>query len=603
MAGLAADARARCAGSPILGQLPPLHRKQRVDSAARAVGLQTWKPWQQGADPEGDADTPPQVTQRVSQLISDIFEADQLNMLTDGLARAAASDGPRELLLQQLRLEYRVERMPGYAVHLEQVDTEVFGRHRDYYVNGLGFDPADVIRVTRRRARWVNQTFKSALDALADVMNGGVADSAAEEAMRFVLHPPTLWDRGDVAACIGIPVEQIVAMLEFFSTEFDCQPEFRTPGDVNRVRTHPVIKLDDGTYLVPDSWSMSAVLHQRLAVEPKRSGYDPQRYYKHRQDAHERMVTGTLTKVFGTSNLRPSQHYALASGDKGEIDALVCTEWPLVVEAKAIALTERGRRGYTDRVDKKLEEILGKALDQTDRALTYILDKSGRSLAPTQSRPQIRLLPDDVAGGTAIIVTFERIDPFASGGLAVTGNVNRPTWVISLTDLLMVADVLADPAAFHHYARTRARIHSAQASAFSEADALGAYLLDRLRIVDQSASEGPARIFIGYSCAEINDFYTRQEVGLEANKPTAGIPDEITAALANALHQSGWVECLDAVMAVDCSRWRKWKRFRAKHRRGGAFALNDRVSLISLPEGQSSLDQVDGTIQLIIPNR
>lgn len=167
----------------------------------------------------------------------------------------------------------------------------------------------------------------------------------------------------------------------------------------------------------------------------------------------------------------------------------------------------------------------------------------------------------------------------------------------------MVADVLADPAAFHHYARTRARIHSAQASAFSEADALGAYLLDRLRIVDQSASEGPARIFIGYSCAEINDFYTRQEVGLEANKPTAGIPDEITAALANALHQSGWVECLDAVMAVDCSRWRKWKRFRAKHRRGGAFALNDRVSLISLPEGQSSLDQVDGTIQLIIPNR
>lgn len=76
-----------------------------------------------------------------------------------------------------------------------------------------------------------------------------------------------------------------------------------------------------------------------------------------------------------------------------------------VVEAKAIALTERGRRGYTDRVDKKLEEILGRALDQTDRALTYILDEGGRSFAPTQSGRQISLLPDDIAGGTAIIRT------------------------------------------------------------------------------------------------------------------------------------------------------------------------------------------------------
>lgn len=554
-------------------------------------------------DPEGDTDTPPQVSQRVRQLISDIFEADQLNMLTDGLAHADRGDGHRELLLQQLRLEYQVDRMPGYAVHLEEVDTEVFGRHRDYYVNGLGFDPADVIRVTRRRACWLNQTFKSALDALEDVLNGGVPNPMAEETMRKGLDAPTLWDPDDVAACTDIPVEQIIAMLEFFSVEFGCQPEFRAPRDANRVRTHPVIKLDDGTYLVPDSWSMSAVLHHRLAVEPKRSGYDPQKYFKHRQDAHERLIASTLTNVFGTSNVHPSQHYTLASGDNGETDALVCAEWPLVVEAKAIALTERGRRGYTDRVDKKLQEILGKALEQTDRALTYILDENGRSFASKQGGPQISLLPADIAGGTAIIITFERIDPFAFGGLAVAGDVNRPTWVISLTDLLMVAEILSDPAAFHHYAHTRARMYSAEASVFSEADALGAYLLNRLRIVDQSTSEGSPRIFIGYSCAEINDFYTRQEIGLEADRPTTGIPDEVTDALTNALRQPGWAECLDAVMVVDSSRWKKWKRFWGKHRRGGDFALNDQVSLVSLPDGQSSLERIDGTIRLNIPSR
>lgn len=122
-------------------------------------------------------------------------------------------------------------------MHLEEVDTEVFGRHRDYYVNGLGFDPADVIRVTRRRACWLNQTFKSALDALEDVLNGGVPNPMAEETMRKGLDAPTLWDPDDVAACTDIPVEQIIAMLEFFSVEFGCQPEFRALG--TRIGAHP----------------------------------------------------------------------------------------------------------------------------------------------------------------------------------------------------------------------------------------------------------------------------------------------------------------------------------------------------------------------------
>lgn len=95
---------------------------------------------------------------------------------------ADADDRNRELLLQQLRLEYQADRMPGYAIHLEQIDTEVFGRHRDYYVTGLGFDPADVIRATRRHTRWVNQTFSSALDALTDALNSGAPNPAAGEA-------------------------------------------------------------------------------------------------------------------------------------------------------------------------------------------------------------------------------------------------------------------------------------------------------------------------------------------------------------------------------------------------------------------------------------
>lgn len=551
----------------------------------------------------GDADTPPDVTQRVSQLVSDIFEADQLRIVTASIDSVSPDDVDRDLLLQQLKMEYQADRMPGYAVHLERVDAEVFGRHRDYYTNGLGFEPADVIRATRLHTRWVNQTFTSGIDALTDALNSDAPNPEAVAAWLKALNAATLWDPDDVAASTGIAVEQITAMLDFFSTEYGCQPEFRAPGESNRARTHPCVKLDDGTYLVPDPWSLSAVIHQRLAVEPKSSVFDPQKYYKHRQDAHERVVAGALQAVFGTSNVHSAQHYDLASGQHGEIDTLVCAEWPLVVEAKAIALTESGRRGAPGRVDTKLKAILGEALDQTDRALTYILDEGGRSFAPTENGRPVELLPDDVPGGTAVIVTFERIDPFASGGLAVTGDVNRPTWVVSLTDLLMVADILTDPAAFHHYARTRAGMHEARASVATEADALGDYLVDRLRVVHQPTYEEAARVFIGYSCDALNDFYTRQQLGLEARKPGTEVPDEVASALATARQQPGWTLCVDAVMAADSSVWKKWKRFRKKHTRGGTFGLNDQVSLVALADGGSSLERVGDSIRLNIQAR
>lgn len=550
-------------------------------------------------DPTGDADTPIEVMQRVNQLVSDIFNAEQIRMLTESMENADANAGERALLLQQMQLEYQADRMPGYAVHLEHVDAGVFGAHRDYYVNALGFDPGDVIRCTRLHTRSTNKTFSAGMVGMADALNSGGPNPAAGEAMRDAFDAITRWKPADVAASTGIAVDEVTAMLEFFSTEYGCQSDFRAPSDSNLARTHPCVKLDDGAYLVPDPWALSAVIHHRLAVEPKRDDYDPEKYYKHRQDAHERLVAGALEKVFGSPNVRSTQHYDLGSGAHGEIDSLVCAQWPLVVEAKAIALTEPGRRGAPRRVDTKIKTILGKALDQTDRAVTYILDEGGRAFAPTENGRAVKLLPDEIAGGTALIVTFERIDPFASGGLAVAGNVNRPTWVVSLTDLVMIAHILTDPSSFHHYARIRAGMHLARASALAEADALGAYLLSRLSILN--SADDDTSILIGYSCEALNDYYTRQEGGLTAKKPTTGVPEEVAGALAEALREPGWVEFADAVMNADPSVWKKWKNFRRRHRRGGTFTLNDHASLV-VSTAEPSLERSGDSLFINIPS-
>lgn len=553
-------------------------------------------------DPSGESDTPREVSERVLVLVSEIFAADSARLITDGLAGTRSDEVEQATLLQLLKMEYQSDRMPGYAVHLQLVDDEVFGRHRDYYLSGLGFDPADVIRISRQHSRWASESVNSALGAMADLLNEEAADpEAAQSAVRRLFEAPTLWEPENVAFRTGVPVEQVRAMMDFFSSKFGCQPDFRLPGDKNRARTHPVVALDDGRYFVPDPWAMSAVLHNRLAVEARRAGFDASKYHKHRQDAHERLIVSAFERVFGAENVHGSQHYSSLAGGDGEIDALVCAEWPLVVEGKAISLTEAGRQGRPRRVETKIEEILGKALDQTGRALTYILEEWGRSFSPKAASPSEARLPARASGGTAVIVTFERMDPLALAGLDVIDSVRRPTWVVSITDLLMVVDILASPGEFSHYARTRGSMFSTKASAATEADLLGAYLLDRLRIVDRSSSNEVDRVFIGYSCADINDFYTRQELGLPAEVPSSGVPGDVTQALTTTLNAPGWARCVDAVMTEQPTIWKKWKRFRRRHSRGGTFKLNSSTSLAALADGAPSLECTDASVTLSIP--
>lgn len=552
-------------------------------------------------DPSGEADTPREITERVLQLVSAIFEADSARLITEELTNANGDEPERELLLQQLKMEYQSDRMPGYAVHLQRVDDEVFARHRDYYLKALGFCPADVIRITRKHALWANESLNSALSDMADLHNGADIDpEAAVLSLRQAFDGPTLWEPHVVAAHSGVASDQVRAILDFFATKFHCQPDFRLPGDKNLARTHPVVELDDGRYLVPDPWAMSAGLHNRLAVQ-QRPGYDPAKYHKHRQDAHERLILNSLQSVYGEFACG-SQHYLSPSGEVGEIDTLVRSEWPLVVEGKAISLTEAGRQGKARRVETKLAEILEKALSQTNRALSYILEEEGREFSSRPSSRAEKLLPDSVSGGTAIVVTFERMDPLAFSGLEALDSVRQPTWVVSLTDMLMVADILTTPSEFSHYAKTRGGMVGSKAMAASEADILGAYLADRLRVINRPSSNEFDRVIIGYSADELNEFYTSRELGLASKQPGTGVPEDITGALAKTAQAPGWAHCVDMVMLAQPTAWKKWKRFRNRHRRGGTFTYGDLSLAVGAP-GEPSVNCTDALITLHVPAR
>lgn len=560
--------------------------------------------------PPGQGDTPSTVTERVMTLVSDVFDAVHAQTMLASFDSPSSGHDAVDQVLLMLRMEHLTDRMPGYAVHLERIDAEVFDRHSGFYVTALGFNPGDVVRVVRGTTAAVQARMSKAMQ---NIGRAGRRDSAASAAavveMLKALTDMRTWQPETVAADTGVDEEQIRRMLQFFATTFGSQPEFRLPTDRNLARSHPAIDIGEAGYFVPDPWSLAAAVHDRMRELAGDSQGLLQRYHRHREDGHQRLVAGALRKVFPSELVRESQHYDSEADGPGEIDVLVALEWPLIVEAKAHGLTDSGRRGAPGRVRRVTADVIEKALDQTRRAKGYIIGEGGRAFAPSQGGRAVNVLGTAVAMTTEIIATFERFDPLAMAGPALVRQDGRAVWTVNIADLLMVSDILDEPASFHHYARTRASLVADGIQVNMESDALGTYLIDRcVALRAQAAADDAAVVMLGYQSEAINAYFTSAELGLAARKPSVDVPKPVTASLARALEQRAaqWTRAVDAVLGADADVWRRFRSYSKRHRGGGRFPLDPAVRLVvtdarAIQTAMVSTD--DGLIELHVASR
>lgn len=550
--------------------------------------------------PAGAGSTPTTVTDRICALIDKIFTGTHAEQMLAAFEEESTGNRDLDEALFMLRLEMLTDRMPGYSVHLERIDAELFDIHRPYYVRELGFNPADVNRVVRRQLSAQRERTDEAMRRAqqhADIDMARTVDAMRD--LFAAIDDMRKWTPNSVAAVTGLEAEELVAMFEFFSSDFGTQPDFRAPLDPNIARTYPIIRLSEGTYFVPDPYTLQEAIHSRLA-ELSTRGVAPKvtRYLKHRQDGHERLVTAALRSSFPPESVLENQHFS-ATERPGEVDVLVRASTPLIVEAKAHRLTESGRRGAPTRVERVAGEMLEKALTQTGLAGTYIRDEQGRSFASRQGRAETTLL-DDVEGTVEVIVTFERMDPLAMLGPAILKSAHRAVWIVGIADLLMATDILRDGVTLHSYARTRAELTARGVRVYMESDALSAYLRDRLVPLRAHASNDPDQnIMLGYSSELINDYFTRLEMGDEASPPDTGLPEEIAAAMSTQamMLARGWAKACEQVMTLDATQWRKWHRFSRRHK-AGEFRANAVLTLVLGEE--SGLQAQDGKVRLVL---
>ncbi|MFB8215708.1 hypothetical protein [Streptomyces anulatus] len=514
------------------------------------------------------ADYHPQALFDMDRLLREYARAENLSHQAKVLREGAADK--QMSVLHMLQMEQRFDRMQGYPAQLRPIFEEITAPLADVSRAVLGFalhqalEAADVYHA-RQTARLgeVMTEFENASALLAPsagreqrvqvaaTLTAGVATfgaSPVEDDLPGVL----------ASELNNAPHEEMARLVAALTTPLGSQPALKTLGDTNALRRRPVIGLDTPRSL----WARPGdFIHEALdwAADACRDHPDLLKAFdKQRQDGCEELVRRSLAAVFGETYV----HHGATYPDPGNPDIDVLVAMPgavIVVEAKGGRFTDPARRAAPDRVNKKTREFVDKALAQNARTIAYL--DSGKGTLRSRNKKRL-LLPDHLPPAVSVIVTLERVDPFAThlpDGGKRSAEPKDGTWLVTLADLVMVADILRHPAEFYAYARTRAAIAEAGGPrVFVEADALAAWLDHRVQPVEPAPDE---IVFLDTGSEAVNDYYTQQVItpgSVSPARPDSGVLAEVLDAL-DVVHRErlqDWHELAIAALAVQPEDWR-----------------------------------------------
>lgn len=561
--------------------------------------------------PPGTSEVSEAVTRDAIDALGAVFDAAHADLFVRSIGEGRSNQGALDGASFLLRLEAMSDRMAGYAVHLERIDSAVFDPHREFYVKRIGFCPSDLIRLVRRHVRAINETMQRAVAGFRDAAARGPLRHDDEQtadafkAFRTVMTTAHRWTVDSITASAGLDRGEVAAMLLAASVEFGCQPEFRSPFDPNDAFIRPLVRLGDDEYFAPLPWSLGHNVHglvRALAAD------DPQlaaAYQRHRADATERLINEALRPIFGADFVHRSQHFESSVG-AGEVDCLVSGARAWCIEGKSQSLTEPARRGHRPRIERITKDVVRAALAQTERAATYILSDGRRDFAAKQGGPTEIRLPPSVSDCLETIVSLERMDPIKALGLDLADSGGRTTWLTGIADFLMVVDVLDDPATLLDFVSQRSLAAAVGVMITMESDALEGYLEDRLEsIIETASAAGPdSTVMLGYGSSQLNRYFTMLEAEMDdAEMPSPRMPALVRRALRETYDGSdSWSTMSLALCTIERRGWKTWAKFVRKHGHRRRFLAPGTDVTLAVETGEIRPQLTsDDRLTLIIP--
>jgi len=205
---------------------------------------------------------------------------------------------------------------------------------------------------------------------------------------------------------------------------------------------------------------------------------------------------------------------------KTELDILgVSADTLYIIEVKAGELNTKHRRGALKGLKDRLEETINEGSYQCHRALKYIKDNPNPTFDYVEggTRKKFKINKTQIQSYFKISVTFEHFSSISANlKYLISSGVLSPdfkwTWIVSLYDLMIFADLIQSETEFKEYLSHRIALYDRNDIEFSdEIDILGFYFENNFPLEQEKQNE---MLHIVNYKDEIETYYTRTGVGM-----------------------------------------------------------------------------------------
>lgn len=467
--------------------------------------------WHEAAQPPAIATVTGAVVHEMFERIRSVFSKVEGYYSTEERRATVAHD--RAEIIHRLRLSGLRMRVPAYQVHQKRVLRGLFGPYAAQIMRECGFDIDDVIAC-----------FASAcamrLKDVAQFRNDGRPIRNQEHMDR---HFATVGDyftftADRLAEESGRALANVERVIDAFCVkrgEADQHALFPSPFSI--LRQKPILAIGDGRHIVPNLDLLFPSAQGRIEdlINPAvtlaaSKGFWPT-YESYRGKWVEREADRILDKLMpGGVGMIGAYYQSNGARVEGDVVRKV-DDVVFVLEGKAGSFTPAALRGGTGSLDTSVADIITKGHDQSTRTESYIA-QGGRTF-DDEHDATVLTLSGKIREIVRIVVTLDSVGALGTAAAALQRHgymAGEPTWVLSLTDLMIIADTLVLPGQFRQYVRMRYNsLTDERILTFDEMDLLGMYITHNdLWPVDEQ--DIATLVPTGYTDA-LDDYYVRHK--------------------------------------------------------------------------------------------
>ena len=454
----------------------------------------------------------------------------------------------------------------GYQTHIQEVYKEVFRpfdgfleqyygfNSNDVYNTILKFDslvyskvgnPLGAVHSHKRLTEWMDEVGE---ENTTKVM----METGKNFFMQFTEANPDLYDKESPEHIIKHSLNRVesystifwvipktqkeILIFEKLSLEFGHNANFFQPPQFKGfplndtlINLKPLIK-EDGKYY---HFSLSLAFRNIFKITEELIKTASAVYYENsfkgnsnsnsRDNYIELKTKKQFEKLLPPATFFHSLEYSVVENSqnkKTELDILGVSQNTIyIIEVKAGELNIKHRRGALKGLKDRLKETINEGSYQCHRALKYIHDNPNPTFDYVEdgTRKTLAIDKTQIQSYFKITVTFEHFSSISANlKFLISSGILSPdfksTWIVSLYDLMIFADLIQSENEFKEYLSHRIALYDRNDIEFSdEIDILGFYLQNNFPLGQEKQNE---MIHIVNFKDEIETYYTRTGIGM-----------------------------------------------------------------------------------------